>query len=69
MTRAIRSRISHAIRQVKETWTEVDYAQRRLLEIQIRRADNSSHPRNRISPGASTSSSRYSRSDATVRFV
>jgi hypothetical protein len=37
MTRAIKSLISHAIRQVKETWTEVDYAQRRLLEIQTGR--------------------------------
>jgi hypothetical protein len=37
MTRAIKSLIGRAIRQVKETWTEVDYAQRRLLEIQTGR--------------------------------
>ncbi|MGH2886558.1 MAG: hypothetical protein ACRDPA_28340 [Solirubrobacteraceae bacterium] len=37
MTRAIKSLIGGAIRQVKETWAEVDYAQRRLLEIQTGR--------------------------------
>jgi len=37
MTRAITSLIRHAIRQVKETWSEVDYAQRRMLEIQMGR--------------------------------
>jgi hypothetical protein len=37
MTGAIKSLIGHAIRQVKETWAEVGYAQRRLLEIQTGR--------------------------------
>ena len=37
MTRAIRSLIGRAIRQARETWTEVDYAQGRLLEIQTGR--------------------------------
>ena len=37
MTRAIKSLIGHAIRQARETWTEVDYAQGRLLEIQTGR--------------------------------
>jgi hypothetical protein len=37
MTPAIKSLIVRAIRQVKQTWTEVDYAQRRLLEIQTGR--------------------------------
>jgi hypothetical protein len=37
MTRAITSLIRYAVRQVKETWSEVDYAQRRMLEIQTGR--------------------------------
>jgi len=37
MTRAIKSLIGRAIRQARETWTEVDYAQGRLLEIQTGR--------------------------------
>jgi hypothetical protein len=37
MTRAIKSLAGQAIRQVKETWGEFDYAQRRMLEIQTGR--------------------------------
>lgn len=33
MRTATESRISHAIGRVKEIWDELDYAQRRLLEI------------------------------------
>ena len=35
MTSATRSRATRAIQILKETWDEVDYANRRLLELRV----------------------------------
>ena len=37
MARPITPLIAHVIQAVRHTWTEVDYAQRRMLEIQTGR--------------------------------